>query len=370
MVPLARRMLFRDRGRFLVTIVGLGATVSLILFLLAVYDGVRDGTTNYVRSTIVDLWVCQKNANNLLKSSSFVQASRADEIGRIAGVRGAAALMRIITRARISHQDSSTLFILAFDPQTRIGEPASIAAGTPRLERHEIILDRSFARKYGLAVGSILHIQETPFRVAAISEGTNALLAQYAFVRIDDGEELLGVPGIASFILVRLAPGADARQVSNAIRRLDDGLSVFTRKEFIANNLAEMQTGVLPVFGTIVVFGALVCGLVIALMLYSSILERREDYATLKALGASQWYLMRLIVVQSIAGSIGGFVCGVMVTTAMTPLLLHFVPALTVHYTAAVALAVFGGSIVIGVCGAAVPIQLLRRIYPAEVFRV
>ncbi|HVT04405.1 MAG TPA: ABC transporter permease [Thermoanaerobaculia bacterium] len=369
MVPLARRMLFRDRGRLLVTVVGLGATVSLILFLLAVYDGVRDGTTKYVRSTVVDLWVCQKNANNLLKSSSFVPVARAGEIKGMAGVRGAAPLMRIITRARIGNRSSSTLFILAFDPQTRIGEPASIAAGTPRLERREIILDRSFARKYGLAVGSTLHIQQTPFRVAAISEGTNALLAQFAFVRIDDGEELLGVPGIASFILVQLAPGADRRKVSDAIRHLDAGLAVYTRDEFTANNLAEMQTGVLPVFGTIVVFGALVCGLVIALMLYSSVLERREDYATLKALGASQSYLLRLIVVQSVAGSIGGFVCGMILTALMEPLLLHFVPALTVHYTAAVALAVLAGSVLIGVCGAAVPIQLLRRIYPAEVFR-
>jgi putative ABC transport system permease protein len=285
------------------------------------------------------------------------------------GVLGAAPLMRIITRARVSQRSTSTLFILAFDPQTRIGEPASIAEGTPRLERHGIILDHSFARKYGLAVGSVLQIQETSFRVAAISEETNALLAQYAFVRIDDGEELLGVPGIASFILVRLAPGADAPQVINAIRRLDKELAVFTRDEFVANNLAEMQTGVLPVFGTIVVFGALVCGLVVALMLYSSVLERREDYATLKALGASQSYLLRLIVVQSIAGSISGFVCGLIVTAAMTPLLLHFVPSLTVHYTIPVALIVFAGSIVIGICGAAVPIQLLRRIYPAEVFR-
>jgi len=369
MVPLARRMLFRDRGKLLVTVLGLGATISLILFLLAVYEGVRDGTTSYVRTTVVDLWVCQKNANNLIKSSSFVQASRAGDIRGIAGVQGAAPLMRIITRARLGPHGSSTLFILAFDPQTRIGEPASITAGTPRLARHEIILDRSFASKYGFAVGSLLHIQETPFRVAAISEGTNALLAQYAFVRTDDGEELLGVPGIASFILVRLVPGADVRQVSNAIRSLDDGLAVFTREEFIANNLAEMQTGVLPVFGTMVAFGALVCGLVIALMLYSSILERREDYATLKALGASQAYLLRLIVVQSIAGSIGGYACGLIISVTMTPLLLHFVPALTVHYTAAMALAVLAGSILIGICGAVVPIQLMRRIYPAEVFR-
>ncbi|HEX3068575.1 MAG TPA: ABC transporter permease [Thermoanaerobaculia bacterium] len=369
MVPLARRMLFRDRGRLLVTVTGLGSTVSLILFLLAVYDGVRDGTTNYVRTAVIDLWVCQKNANNLIKSSSFVPASRAGEISGIPGVLGAAPLMRIITRARISQRDTSTLFILAFDPRTRIGEPASVAEGTPRLARHEIILDRSFAQKYGLAIGSVLHIQETPFRVAGISEGTNALLAQFAFVRIDDGEELLGIPGIASFILVRLAPGANVRQVSDAVRRLDDRLTVFTRDEFVANNLAEIQTGVLPIFGAIIVFGAIVCGLVIALMLYSSVLERREDYATLKALGASQRYLLRLIVVQSIAGSLSGFVCGLIVTAATTPVLLHFAPSVTVHYTLPAGLIVFAGSILISVLGAAVPIQLLRRIYPAEVFR-
>jgi putative ABC transport system permease protein len=362
-------MLLRDRGRLLVTIGGLGAAVSLVLFLLAVYEGARDGTTNYVRTTPVDLWVCQKNANNLLKSSSFVPVSRAADIQKIPGVSGAAPLMRIITRAHFGRRSSSTLFILAFDPTTRIGEPVTITSGTPRLARHEIILDRSFARKYGLSVGSTLLIQDTHFRVAAISEGTNALLAQYAFVRIDDGEELLGVSGIAGFILVRLAPGADGQRVSEAIRRLDDNLAVFTRDEFIANNLAEMQTGILPVLGTIVVFGALVCALVTALMLYSSVLERREDYATLKALGASQRYLLRLIVLQAVAGSLGGFVFGVVLTAAATPPLLYFVPALAVRYTPGFALWILAGTVVIGICGAVVPIHLLRRIYPAEVFR-
>jgi putative ABC transport system ATP-binding protein len=94
-------------------------------------------------------------------------------------------------------------------------------------------------------------------------------------------------------------------------------------------------------------------------MLYSSVLERREDYATLKALGASQRYLLRLIVLQAMAGSLGGFAAGVLLTAVATPLLLYFVPALTVRYTLPAAVAALAGTIVIGICGAIVPIHLL-----------
>lgn len=369
MIPLARRFLLRDRGRLLVTVFGVGGAVALTLFLLAVYEGVKDGATRYVRTTPVDFWVCQKNANNLLKSSSFLDASVTDSIREINGVTGAAPLNRIITKARVGNRRSSTLFLLAFDPSTQIGAPATIAEGSRIPKPGEIIVDRAFARKYSLRIGSSIALQDESFRVAGISEGTNALVSQFGFVGKDDGERLLGVKNVTSFILVRVAPGADRSAIARDIRRLVPDTTVYTHDEFVANNLEEMQMGILPVFATIAMFAAVVGALVVALMLYSSMLERREDYATLKAIGAPHLFLLRLVVTQSVAGSLLGFLVGLLLAALVTPALLHLVPALTIEYTRQNALAVLGGSLFVGIASAIVPIQLLRRIYPAEVFR-
>ena len=390
MVPVARRLLLRSRGGLVVTVAGVAATVSLLLFLFAVHAGVKDGSTRYVRTAGVDVWIAQKGSDNILKSSSFLPASLAERVARIDGVAQASPLLRVITKAEIRGKLSSTLFLFAFDPSTRLGAPEGSAALRPG----EIILDESFARKYELTRGETLSIQGRTFRVAGLSEGTNALVSQFGFVRFDDGAALLGLRDTASFIVVRTvvpAPrrpfrrppagsgpegrrgagttaGEGAGTTIRKIREALPGLEVHEAKDFVRHHEEEMESGVLPVFAAAATFAAAVGGLIVALMLYSSALERRDDYATLKALGAGQRYLLRLVLVQALLVTIAGCIAGVLLTAAITPLLLRVVPALALRYESSLLLVV-PAALVIGALAAAAPLRVLRRIYPGEVFR-
>jgi len=368
MVPMARRLLLRQKGRLFVTIGGVGATVCLLLFLFGVYEGVKDGVTRYVHTTDADLWVCQRNANNLLKSSSYLPAGVVDEIASIDGVAVSAPLSRLFTRATVGGRTTSTLFLFGFDPTRKLGAPRTLTAGTTELRPHEIVLDRTFAAEYRLALGATIDLQGVPFRVAGLSDGTNTLLSQFAFVRGDDAETLLGIPGIVSYCLVKVARGADAGAVARRIRDRLPNVAVFPRDEFEQNNLDQMD-GVLPVFAAIGVFGALLGGLIVALMLYGSVLERREDYAMLKAIGASDLYLAGLVIRQALLASILGFAWGALLAGMATPLLKRLVPQLSLRYTWQAALAILAGAVIVGALAAAIPLRVLRRVYPAEVFR-
>src|ERR1041384_5542189 len=106
MIPVARRLLLRNRGGLIVTVSGIAATVALVLFLFAVHDGAKDGSTRYVRTADVDIWVSQKKADNILKSSSFLRASSADEIAEIDGVAVASPLVDDL-RAGVRSQDKT-----------------------------------------------------------------------------------------------------------------------------------------------------------------------------------------------------------------------------------------------------------------------
>lgn len=357
MVPLARRLLGRNRGSFVVTVAGVAATVSLLLFLFAVHEGVRDGSTRYVRETNVDVWIARKGSDNLLKSSSFVPLSLVERVRAISGVEAASPLLRVISKAEIGGRLSSTLFLFGFDPQTRLGAPPN----APALRRGEIVLDGAFARKYGLRTGDAISIQRRQFRVAGLSEGTNALVSQFGFLRFDDAAQLLGIGDTASFVVVR---GGDARTIRAAL----PGLAVHEARDFVRYHEEEMESGVLPVFGAAAVFGAAVGGIIVALMLYGSALERREDYATLKAIGAGQRYLLRLVIGQSLLVTLAGCAAGALLTAAITPLLLRIVPALALRYPPMLLL-VFPAALIVGALAAAAPLRVLRRIYPGEVFR-
>jgi putative ABC transport system permease protein len=368
MIPVARRLLLRNRGGVIVTISGIAATVALVLFLFAVHDGAKDGSTRYVRTANVDIWISQKNSDNILKSSSFLRASLAEEIAEVDGVAVASPLARLITKATIHGKRSSTIFVLAFDPKTKVAAPATLSEGDTELAPGEILLDRAFLARYDLHVGDPLDVQGKQFHVAGVSEGTNALVAQFGFTRFDDAEELLGLKGVASFIVVRLDdPGAHAA-VARRIREQFPDLAVHEAENFVRFHEDEADAGVLPVFLTAAAFGAIVCAFIVALMLYNSVLERREDYATLKALGASQGYLLRIVVAQALLVTVTGCVAGGAIVAIVTPLLLEIVPQLAIQYTPMLLLIV-PATLSIGAIAATVPVRLLRRIYPAEVFR-
>lgn len=368
MIPVARRLLLRNRGGLFVTVSGIAATVALVLFLFAVHDGVKDGSTRYVRTADVDIWVSQKNADNILKSSSFLQATLATSIADVDGVAVASPLARLITKATIGGKRTSTLFVLAFDPKTKAGAPTTLSEGTVDLKPREIILDRAFARKYKLEIGSALEIQGLQFHVAGISEGTNTLVAQFAFTRFDDAETLLGIPGVASFIVVRLNDARESAVVAQRIREKLPDVAVHQAQDFVRHHEDEVDAGVLPVFLTAAAFSAVVCAFIVALMLYNSVLERREDYATLKALGASQSYLLRIVVGQALLVTAAGCCIAGLIVAALTPLLLEVVPALAIRYPRWL-FWILPATLLIGAFAAAAPVRLLRRIYPAEVFR-
>jgi putative ABC transport system permease protein len=368
MIPVARRLLLRNRGGLAVTVTGIAATVALVLFLFAVHDGARDGSTRYVRTTAVDIWILQKNADNILKSSSFLDVALVDDLAKVDGVAVASAVSRLITKADLRGRRSSTIFILGFDPVTKAGAPATLIEGTTDLKPAEIILDRAFLEAYDLALGSPVDIQGKRFRVSGVSEGTNALIAQFGFARRDDVDEVVGLEDITSYIVLRLQQGRDRGDVARRIRAEFPDVAVFERDDFIAAHEREANAGILPIFLTAAVFGACVCALIVALMLYNSVLERREDYATLKALGASQRTLLSIVMRQALLVTFAGCVMGGLLVAVLTPLLLEAVPALAIEYTPSLLLIV-PCTLLIGAIAAWAPVRLLRRIYPAEVFR-
>ncbi|MBK8057500.1 MAG: ABC transporter permease [Gemmatimonadetes bacterium] len=129
-------------------------------------------------------------------------------------------------------------------------------------------------------------------------------------------------------------------------------IAVLSREEFAENNMEELRGGLLPILSTIAVLGAVNAVAVLALMLYGSVLERREDYAVLKAMGASQRVLALLIVRQSLAAVGGGLVFGIVAYYVFAPVVLRIVPEMLLELSMSAILAVAAGAFIAGLLGA------------------
>jgi putative ABC transport system permease protein len=366
-VPLAWRLLARDRVRFAVTVTGICFVVILMLFLSGVYVGVRTESNGYVAGRPADVWIAQNNTTNLIRSSSFLQASRADAFRTVPGVASIAPLLRLITTLSIRGQ-GVTAFVFGVEPNAAETYP-NVVKGRGTLGKGDIVIDRALARRVGILVGDTIRVQGRSYRVTGISAGTNAIISQFTFIRLEDAQELLGFSGVVSFFLIRAAPGVSPELLADRLRSRVPLLNVFSSPVFIANNLEEMRTGLLPILATVAIFGVVVGVVVLTLLLYGTMLERREDYALLKAIGAGRGLLRLLVLRQSLVSVSCGFVFGLLGYFVAQPVVGRLVPVLALSLSPGSAAVIGGAALAMGGVGAWLPLTRLERIHPAEVFR-
>jgi putative ABC transport system permease protein len=361
-------MLTSERSRLVITVSAVAIMVMQMLFLAGIYQGVKLGAIGYVRHSPADLWICQNNSRNLLRSTSFVRQTTLDKISQMKGVGHAEGLLKVIATAHL-HGKEETMFVFGVPPEATLClPPMDVGEGVPG--EGDIIIDRSFAEKYSLKVGDSLTLQNNGFRVFGISRETNATVTQFSFVSLIDAQQLLGFGGIISFILIQVDGQTEAKALADSIRIQNPTLSVFDQPTFMENTLREMESGILPLFWTILFLGVFSGILVITLMFYQSVLEMRSDYALLMAIGARSAYLTSLVVKQTIAVTLVGFLGGFTLSLLFAPVMEKFVPTLNIVNRYEDVVFVFLASIGVGSVGSFFPIRKLREIYPAEVFRV
>ena len=361
------RMLMRERSRTLITIAGTGTLLLLMLFLAGIYEGVKNGSTGFIRHSSAQIWACQKNSNNLLRSSSFLSNSTAEELAAVSGVKKVEAILRLLATAEI-HNKNITAFIFGIPLESELSSPP-IVRGRPVPNLGEIILDQSIVKKYNLDLGDTIRLNGDPFILAGISRETNATVAQFSFITLTNAEQILGFESISSFFLISVDTTIHEKKVLDDLKQNYPELSFYSKEEFIANNLDEMKTGVLPILWTIALLGFITGSAIISLLLYASAQEHREDYALFKALGMSQSRIAFIVLRQALLISFGGYVVALCGYVVCSPILLAFAPEISVDINREMCMVLLGISFLLGCIGSFLSVNKLSNVYPTEVFR-
>lgn len=170
--------------------------------------------------------------------------------------------------------------------------------------------------------------------------------------------------------MVKVSQDYLVADVQNALKQaLPTDLSVRTRAEFIALEVA-FQNDVSPV-GPIFMLGTVI-GFVVGLMisyqiLYTELSEQEAQYATLKAMGYENCYLVRVVLTQSalygIAGFLAAWAAGLIVFKVIGEKAL-----LPMHMSPGIALGT--AALTVGMCLLAGALAVRRVIDtdPAEIF--
>jgi putative ABC transport system permease protein len=104
---------------------------------------------------------------------------------------------------------------------------------------------------------------------------------------------------LMTFVLARVSPGSDAKEVARRVEAAT-GLAAYTSEGFeeLSKGFILRKTGILENFGVTIMLGFIIGVLVAAQMLHNFVVENQKSFAAMKAMGAGNGYLLRLVSVQ------------------------------------------------------------------------
>lgn len=369
------RELQRDRLRTSLTSLSLAAVVAVILILEGFLQGIVEQARDAVMRRDADLIVTQAGIENMTLARSTLPQSARSEVESVDGVITANPLTGI---PLIYEQDGvrAPLLLFVFDTS---GGPARIVAGRTISGPHEIVVDRSFAVRFGLHPGDPLVVSDFEFTIAGITEGAAAYFSAFGFARFDDLLDFYFQSDLAtdistfpllSFLLVELAPGADPAPVAARIENAVPSADVFRPAELAARDEDLGRTLFGPIIGMLVAAGYVSGALVTGIIMFAGVNSRRRSLGVLKALGFSYRYLTGTVVIEAlilivIALPIGLLLAAMIAAAIEFALPLYLIPVAEPLPLLRTAIA----GIAFAAVGALLPVRSIRRLDPGTVFR-
>ena len=365
---LARRALGRSRVRLFASVGGVALALSLTLALDAIYAGVANQLTAYVDRSGADVWVAQRGVRNLHMVASWLPDNAVGQVRAVDGVADATPIL-YSTDTISAGDERSVAYVIGLPADAAMGGPWQIAQGESVVGRGGIIVDRGFARRAGIGIGDPVEVMGGEARIVGLSQGTASLVNSVAFVSFDDFQALRGGAPVVSYVLVRVAPGSAPDDVARQIEARVPGVTALSRPAFAAEErrlVTDMSADVIAIMSVV---GFVVALAVVALTVYVATLARRREYGVLKALGARNLVLYRVVLVQAVLSVGLGFLVG-LVFTALLALLVPFAGSgleLALSLDSLIKVGLFA-TIIAGLA-AVVPIRQVAGVDPAVVFR-
>jgi len=180
-------------------------------------------------------------------------------------------------------------------------------------------------------------------------------------------ESLVRSPGLRSFLIVTPAAGVAPEDLRD--RLVVPGAEVLLKRDVIANDAKLMGRVYDAPIGLMVAIAFVVGVLVVGLVIYTATIERRREYGAVKAIGARNRVLYRVVGTQALIAAAFGAVVGIGLAFAAGSALMAWRPQFLVAIEPTGVAIVLASSLLMALLAALIPARSIARLEPAEVFR-
>ncbi len=375
MVDLALKTLLHDKVRFAITVSGVAFAVTLVLVQVGLFKGLLANATVTIEHIDADLWITSKNTPNVDFAHAFPE-SRVHRVRSLPGVERADNLIVAFMNVQLPTGAEEGTLVYALEDFSKWGIPWHVKEGDAEdLRRgHYLFFDDASIKRYGeFSVGDYREVLGQRFKIVGrTKEAKSFTTTPITFMSYALAQSLqpITLRGNTTYVLVKLAPGADPAAVKADLRGLLPHNDVFTKTEWAERSRSYWvdNTGIgLNMFLT-VFLGCLVGVVVVAQTLYTSTMEHIKEFGTVKAIGGSNLDIYRILGRQALVSAVVGFAVGVLPPLALAPVLAAkadlqlLMPPLFVAQ-------VFAGTLLLCLAASAISFRKVASIDPALVFR-
>jgi putative ABC transport system permease protein len=379
--PLGWLQLRKEKSRLLVALAGIAFADVLMFMQLGFMNALYDSNTRLNRALNADIVLLSPKARNT-QSLSFFSRRRLYQAMDVSGVKSADPMyINTISWKNPQTRRDTTVQVVGFDPDRPAFNLADVNRQLDKIKLQDnVLFDRKPRGEYEEVIPTLENGQIVKTEIerrtitiaglftlgASFGADGSVITSQENFLRMFPRRAV----GSISLGLIQLEPGYDSQQVAAVLKsHLPDDVNVMTIEEFVKFERdywnKESPIGFIFSLGTAMAF---VVGIVIVYQVLSTDVNAHlKEYATFKAMGYRNAYLLGVVFEEAIILACLGFIPGAVLPLGLYRLAAN-ATALPIYMTVSRAILVFILTFVMCVISGAIATRKLQSADPADMF--
>jgi putative ABC transport system permease protein len=383
----------RRKTSSILTILGIIIGISAIISLLSIGIGLEKSISEQLEGMGSDKIMIMPGSSSGLDFSAFSTESLTDKdveiVEDVSGVKIAAGLLFKSLPVRFKNEVITTyisggteetynkmflemkIFEISKGRSIRKGENGVAAIGSR-------IVDDVF--KEEVEIGDTIYIKDKKFKViGSLKSVGNDQDDQNIYISLDDIRELVGGKDSLTMIYVQVSNVENIDNIAKKIeKKLEDKYGENTITALTSEQMAEMTGSIFSiltfVIGGIASISLIVAGVGISNTMFISVMERTKEIGIMKAVGATNYNVMEIFLIESsLLGFFGGAVgclIGFIISVIINIFAVGMLPV-TFEATVTTEMILLGltFSVIVGIISGILPARRASKMQPVEALR-
>lgn len=381
--PLGWLQLSHSKSRLLVALSGIAFADVLIFMQLGFQNALYDSNTRLNRAFIADIILISPQSQSMQNMSTFTRR-RILQAADVPGVKSAEAIyVGLVTWKNPQTKRKTTVQAIAFNPEKPALNISEINAQLDTIKLPDTFLfDRGAKGDYDQVFSQInagknvsTEIDKRTINISGLFQLGASFAADGTLVSSD--ENFLRIfprrkAGSINLGLISVQPGYEIEQVVAALKshlQANPDVKVLTLPEYIKfeEDYWKKSTAIGFIFSIGVSMGFIVGVIIVYQVLSTDVNSHLREYATFKAMGYQNIYLLGIIVEEAIILAVLGFIPGFIVPLGLYQLTRN-ATNLPIYMTLARAVTVFLMTVIMCTLSGTVATSRLQSADPADMF--